>query len=89
MTADHATKIMSNIETVQSHLEGVHQEQEVHMFDVFAEEVARRKHDNGQVPFEHYWNNIALATQAVLDACYLSAKQGGVEINLASNVFQV
>ena len=57
------------------------------MFDTFASLIKKSKSDSPDANLNLPWINVSLLTQAVLDACYASAKSNSSETVIDTNCF--
>lgn len=70
---------MSNKEVVTTAVPYTHLQQEVLMFDNFSNLIKEKTEGAKSNDIDKPWWNIALLTQAVIDACYKSMKSNGAE----------
>lgn len=83
--ADHATRVMSHRDVVECSGTEPSFQQEAAMFDEFARVIKARR--AGDKFADQYWINVSLATQVVLDACFVSMKCDGGEVMIPQNIF--
>ena len=84
--SDYATRIASNKETINIQIPELHLQQEVAMFDAFAS-LIKNSQNNRDANLNLPWINVSLLTQAVIDACYASAKSNSSETAIDTNCF--